>query len=111
MTLVVASMADKDVDGIILALTRSAALGGARIICTSLDLPRALSAPDLAARWSGPDRAVQPEVEPDPIGAIERALAAGDGPIVIAGSLYLVGAARAHLVDDPELRDPEPGDR
>jgi hypothetical protein len=54
---------------------------------------------------------VQPEVEPDPIGAIERALAAGDGPIVIAGSLYLVGAARAHLVDDPELRDPEPGDR
>jgi hypothetical protein len=28
----------------------------------------------------------------------------------VAGSLYLVGAVRAHLVDDPELRDPRPGD-
>ena len=28
------------------------------------------------------------------------------GPVVVAGSLYLVGAARALLVDDPELRDP-----
>ena len=111
VTLVVASMADKDVDGIVGALARSAALEGARIICTSLDLPRALSATDLAARWTGFDPALRPEVEPDPIAAIERALAGGDGPIVIAGSLYLVGAARANLVDDPVLRDPDPGDR
>jgi lactate dehydrogenase-like 2-hydroxyacid dehydrogenase len=26
--------------------------------------------------------------------------------VVVAGSLYLVGTARGHLVDDPELRDP-----
>ena len=30
----------------------------------------------------------------------------GDGPVVVAGSLYLVGVARARLVDDPDLRDP-----
>jgi hypothetical protein len=27
---------------------------------------------------------------------------------VVAGSLYLVGAIRARLVDDPQLRDPVP---
>jgi folylpolyglutamate synthase/dihydropteroate synthase len=27
------------------------------------------------------------------------------GPIVVAGSLYLVGEVRARLVDDPALRD------
>ena len=31
------------------------------------------------------------------------------GPVVVAGSLYLVGAVRARLVDDPALRDPGPG--
>jgi len=43
--------------------------------------------------------------------ALDRALAADGGPIVVAGSLYLVGAARARFVDDPDvrdLRDPEP---
>jgi hypothetical protein len=30
---------------------------------------------------------------------------------VVAGSLYLVGAIRALLVDDPDLRDPDPLDR
>jgi folylpolyglutamate synthase/dihydropteroate synthase len=60
---------------------------------------------DLADAW----RAVaggRPETAPDPAAAIETALAAGDGPVVVAGSLYLVGAVRALLVDDPELRDP-----
>ena len=48
-------------------------------------------------------------VEDDPIDAAVAALVAeASGPILIAGSLYLVGAARSHLVDDPDLRDPEP---
>ena len=48
-------------------------------------------------------------VEDDPIDAAAAALVAeASGPILIAGSLYLVGAARSHLVDDPDLRDPEP---
>ena len=32
---------------------------------------------------------------------------AANGPIVVAGSLYLVGHARGKLLDDPLLRDPE----
>jgi folylpolyglutamate synthase/dihydropteroate synthase len=39
--------------------------------------------------------------------ALDLALAEAPGPIVVAGSLYLVGAVRARLVDDPLLRDPE----
>ncbi len=46
-------------------------------------------------------RAVQ-----QPAAAFDEALGTGDGPIVVAGSLYLVGEARARLVDDPLLRDP-----
>jgi hypothetical protein len=43
--------------------------------------------------------------EPDTLVALERARDR-PGATVVAGSLYLVGAVRAHLVDDPELRDP-----
>jgi len=32
----------------------------------------------------------------------------GPGPTVVAGSLYLVGAVRATLIDDPDLLDPPP---
>ncbi len=106
LTLVVASMADKDVAGVIGALRGSGAVREARVVCTSLALARALPAADLAARWraAGSSRV---EAIDDPGAAIEAALAAGDGPIVIAGSLYLVGEARRRLVDDPGLRDPE----
>ena len=48
--------------------------------------------------------------EPDLVAALDRALAGPPGPLVVAGSLYLVGAVRARLVDDPLLRDPVPGD-
>jgi dihydrofolate synthase / folylpolyglutamate synthase len=108
LTLVMATMADKDVDGIIRALTKSVALHGARIVCTQLDAGRALPAEALAARWAAlaPDARVL--VEPDPTAALDTAVAAGAGPVVVAGSLYLVGAVRARLVDDPLLRDPEP---
>jgi folylpolyglutamate synthase/dihydropteroate synthase len=42
---------------------------------------------------------------PDPETALEAAVADAD-LVVVAGSLYLVGAVRAILVDDPLLRDP-----
>ena len=51
-----------------------------------------------------PSREVVTPVE----AALDRALAEAPGPVVVAGSLYLVGAVRARLVDDPALRD-EPG--
>ncbi|MEA2520271.1 MAG: dihydrofolate synthase / folylpolyglutamate synthase, partial [Chloroflexota bacterium] len=108
VTLVTASMADKDVAGIVAALARSDALAQARIIATAIDLPRALAAVDLARAWqhADPGRGRTIEAEPDVALALERALSGRPGPVVVAGSLYLVGAARARLVDDPLLRDP-----
>ncbi|HEX7471907.1 MAG TPA: cyanophycin synthetase [Candidatus Limnocylindrales bacterium] len=107
ITLLTASMADKDVAGVVRALGSAEALRDARIICTGLDLPRALPADELAAAWSvdQADRTVG--VEPDAAAALDLALASAPGPVVVAGSLYLVGAVRARLVDDPLLRDPE----
>jgi dihydrofolate synthase/folylpolyglutamate synthase len=110
VTLVTASMADKDVEGVIRALIESRSLVGATVIATSLgDVPRALSADELAATW----RRVAPGLREvraidDPIAATEQAIEAGHGRglTVVAGSLYLVGAVRGHLVDDPDLRDP-----
>jgi dihydrofolate synthase / folylpolyglutamate synthase len=108
-TLVMATMADKDVDGIIRALAASAALRGARIVCTQLHTGRALPAEALAARWQALAPRVPVGAEPDALHALDSALGTGSGPVIVAGSLYLVGAARARLVDDPLLRDPEPG--
>jgi dihydrofolate synthase / folylpolyglutamate synthase len=106
-TLVTAIMADKDVDGVVRALATSTALTGARVIATAVDLPRALAPAALADRW----RAIRPaerrpETAADPDAAMHRALADGSGPVVVAGSLYLVGAVRARLVDDPAWREP-----
>ncbi len=106
LTLVVASMADKDVDGIIEAIARSPALDGGTVIATAVDAVRAMPAEALAERWRTHlgDRALV-DSNTDPLDALAVARRNG-GPTVVAGSLYLVGAVRAHLVHDPELRDP-----
>ena len=105
ITLLTATMADKDVDGLIGALARSPELSAARIVATSLDAPRALPADALAARWStlAPEASVETVV--DTLAALDAAVAGSEGPVVVAGSLYLVGAVRGQLVDDPALRD------
>ena len=119
ITLVVASMADKDVDGVIAALLGSAGLRDATVICTSVAMPRALAATDLAGRWRAAAPGLHIEAIADPGAALDRALerdprrrhgravARPAGPVVVAGSLYLVGEVRRRLVDDPLLRDPE----
>ena len=116
MTLLTASMADKDVDGVIAALSRSRALADARIVATAVAGGRAMPATDLAKRWAATrpgaaatSSAGTPIPIEDPDAALDRALDDAEGPVVVAGSLYLVGAARARLVDDPALRDPAPG--
>jgi len=113
LTLVWAAMADKDVEGVLRAAAVSPTLAGARIVCTAPDLPRALPAAALADLWRAVLPTAQVETAPSPEAAVARALAAGGsharGPVVVAGSLYLVGAARAVLVDDPALRDPVAG--
>jgi dihydrofolate synthase / folylpolyglutamate synthase len=113
LTLVWAAMADKDVDGVLRAVATSPTLAGARIVCTAPDLPRALAPDVLADRWRAVLPSARVETAPAPEAAVAQALHAegadAGGPVVVAGSLYLVGAARAALVDDPALRDPVAG--
>jgi dihydrofolate synthase/folylpolyglutamate synthase len=110
LTVVLGAMADKDVDGIVAALARSEALRRARIIATRVDLPRALEPDALAAiaRRIGDAALAAWHVEVRP--TIDDALSAAlddPAPVVVAGSLYLVGEARRRWADDPRLHDPE----
>ena len=103
-TLVLGLMADKDVTSMVGQLASAAALRGARIITTRIDALRALPAADLATAWrgasgtgAGHELVVRETVE----SAFEDALASvrsSDGPLLVAGSLYLVGAFRGRLV-------------
>jgi folylpolyglutamate synthase/dihydropteroate synthase len=96
-------MADKDVAGVVWALAASRALAGASVICTEVEEARALPAGELAALWSA--AGFEPWAVRPPAAALDLALATASGPVVVAGSLYLVGAIRAVLIDDPLLRD------
>jgi dihydrofolate synthase/folylpolyglutamate synthase len=111
VSLVMAIMRDKDVAGVVAALAGSEALRDARIICTRLAYPRAMPAEQLAEAWADVDGRRTIIVEPDWEAALDLALAGDErwasGPVVVAGSLYLVGEVRARLVDDPLLRDPQ----
>ncbi|MEA2538028.1 MAG: dihydrofolate synthase / folylpolyglutamate synthase [Chloroflexota bacterium] len=105
ITLLLATMADKDVAGVLAALAGSPIARAARVVCTELDAPRSLAAADLARGWAAVAPGSEPEAIPSVPAALERALSVARGPVVVAGSLYLVGAVRAILVDDPALRD------
>jgi dihydrofolate synthase/folylpolyglutamate synthase len=110
VTLLLAIMGDKDVDGVIRPLAGSRALVGAQVVATQVEGPRALPAERLAARWAalaGP-AAGRVTAATNLDAALAEALGSAAGPVVVAGSLYLVGAVRARLVDDPDLRDPPP---
>ena len=82
---------------------------GRRSSARAWTCPRALPAADLAGALAGaptrPGRSSSPIPSPR-----STRRSGGSGPVLVAGSLYLVGAVRAHLVDDPALRDPEPED-
>ncbi|HVA87655.1 MAG TPA: Mur ligase family protein [Candidatus Saccharimonadales bacterium] len=106
LTLLTAMMGDKDVAGTVEALGASATLAGARVICTSVEGARAMQAAELAAVWRRRDPTLAVTAVVSVGAAIATALADPQGPIVVAGSLYLVGAVRGLLVDDPALRDP-----
>jgi dihydrofolate synthase/folylpolyglutamate synthase len=91
---VVASiLADKDVDGMLAALS----VLGDRLVATSSSNERALSAPDLARR-AAPFFAQVEQVQ-DPAVALAHARAAGE-PVLVTGSLYLL----ADLAKDESVR-------
>jgi dihydrofolate synthase/folylpolyglutamate synthase len=97
LTLVLAMMADKDAAGVLAALCGSDWACEARVICTQVEGARALSADALAAAWpsQASGRAV---VFREPMSAIAQALGER-GTVVVAGSLYLVGAVRGLLLN------------
>lgn len=90
VTLVFGAMADKSVAGMLDPLLPLCA----RLICVTAPSPRAMPAADLAAlaRQRAP-HPVPIEILPDPAAAV-RAVTAGDGRVVIAGSIFLVGPLR-----------------
>jgi dihydrofolate synthase / folylpolyglutamate synthase len=91
---VVASiLADKDVEGMLAALS----VLGDRLVATSSSNERALSAADLARRAASFFARVEP-VE-DPARALAHARAAGE-PVLVTGSLYLL----ADLAKDESVR-------
>jgi dihydrofolate synthase/folylpolyglutamate synthase len=96
ITLILGILADKDVDGMIEALRSSPWLRAARVLTTPVpDSPRTLDAATLAAAWG---TGAQPTASADE--ALERGLrsaATEGGPLVVAGSLYLVGHVRGRL--------------
>jgi dihydrofolate synthase/folylpolyglutamate synthase len=111
-TLLFASMRDKDVAAMAASLARSATLGDARIIATRVDAPRALPSAELAATWRAASPGGASEVTPiesfdEALGAAMAAVRQSGGPLIVAGSLYLVGAVRGRLVVDEAPRDPE----
>ena len=100
-TLLLGVMRDKEVGDMLTALAASPILQTSRCIATVVpDTDRALPADELAARWSALAGGAA-EAEPDADAALDRALTYAQeagGPLVIAGSLYLVGHLRARLV-------------
>ncbi|HSG86110.1 MAG TPA: Mur ligase family protein [Candidatus Limnocylindrales bacterium] len=106
LTLVVGTMADKDAAGMVTALATSPAVAGCRIVCTRPAGARALDPAELAATWERSDPTARIEVVAEPVAAVERAMAVAEDPVVVAGSLYLVGEIRGRLVDGPLEPDP-----
>jgi dihydrofolate synthase/folylpolyglutamate synthase len=101
-TLLLGIMRDKEVAQMLSELVRSTRLREARCLATVVpETERALPAAELAQAWLAAGGQVAEAVE-DADAALERALqvaGAEGGPLVIAGSLYLVGHLRAQLVD------------
>jgi dihydrofolate synthase/folylpolyglutamate synthase len=104
ITLLTASMADKDVAGVVAALANARALAGATIVCTAVDVPRAMPAEELAGLWRAapgdPGDRRRVLVERSVGDGLRRATEVADGTIVVAGSLYLVGAVRGALLGE-----------
>ncbi len=117
VTLMLAIMRDKDVRGMVECLASAAALRDARLVATQVGA-RGLDAGELAAAWrlaqeGSTAQAGWPgaqagsgshggsvDVVREPEEALEHAVGqaeAAGGPLVVAGSLYLVGAVRGIL--------------
>ncbi len=94
VTIVLSMSRDKDVDGVLAALAPVAR----RLMATGNDSPRALPATALAQKAAG--RFAEVTAVDDPWEALTQARAAG-GPVLVCGSIFLVGPLRARLLGQP----------
>ncbi len=94
VTIVLSVSRDKDLDGVLAAL----APVGRRLVATGNDSPRALGAAELARRAAG--RFPEVTAVDDPWLALTEARA-GRGPVLVCGSIFLVGPLRARLLGEP----------
>lgn len=111
-TLLFGALQDKQLDRMIAALLASRLLGRARILATTVpDTTRAVPAADVALAWQEGLGSTPPaEMQVEAHESVDRALAAAldearraAGPLIVAGSLYLVGHVRGKLMPDPRL--------
>jgi dihydrofolate synthase/folylpolyglutamate synthase len=98
-TLVVGLLGGRDPHEILTALD---AAGAARLVACTPPSPRGMPASVVAEAAAALGLAV--EVEPDVARAVDRAVgrAAPDDTVLVTGSLYVVGAARTHLLGPPD---------
>lgn len=89
-TLVFSAVAAKDIAGIAAALEP---IAGKVHVC-AVDTPRAVPAAELAGFFSGG------AIVEDSVAAALKAALAGEGPVLVAGSLFLVGEAKALLAGE-----------
>jgi len=91
VTLVFGAMKDKAVADMLRELRPAAAA----IVCTTAPTPRAMPAADLLpiARSLG----LAATADDDPLAAVDRAIS-GPRPVVVAGSIFLVGAVRERVL-------------
>jgi dihydrofolate synthase / folylpolyglutamate synthase len=102
VALLVSIVRDKDAAGILAALAPAVSI----VVATQSGSPRALSAAELDA--IGRPLVARTVAAPDPIVALDLARRVGGhgGLVVVAGSIFLVGEVRAHLLG--ETVDPVP---
>jgi dihydrofolate synthase/folylpolyglutamate synthase len=104
-TILLGILADKEVDEMLVTLASDPVLRGARLVATDVpDTDRTLAAASLATRWAAREGAAGDTLTiADVDDALDRALASArdlGGPLVVAGSLYLVGHVRARLLGE-----------
>ena len=93
LVFVFASAADKDIDGMLAVLAEKG--GGAPVVFTKMQNPRAADPADLAARFAAcGGRGAETALDTEAALAAARKKAPQGGLVVVCGSLYLVGEVK-----------------
>lgn len=75
------------------------------VVCTQPDVPRAMAAEELAEAFDAHGLKTYAQADVKQALARARTLAGNDGTVLVAGSLYLIGAIRTLLRQEKEFAD------